>query len=73
MFDLSLAVKASMKIGDFPSKEFAKIFLDSNCSEKIIISIDKVVYRFEDESLLCCNGDSISARGVGADIKEFYQ
>ena len=69
---MSLAVKCSMMLDDFPTKEFAKTFLDSNCSEKIIISIDKVVYRFEDTSLLCCDGDSISARGVGADIKEFH-
>lgn len=71
MFNMSLAVKFSMVMQDFPTKELAKIFLDSNCSEKIIISIDKVVYKFEDTSLLCCDGNDVKARPAGADISEF--
>lgn len=71
MFNLSLAVRYSMKIDSFKTKQDCRDFLDSNCIDKIIVSLDKVVYRFEDESLLCCDGNNILARGVGADINEF--
>lgn len=71
MFNFSLAVKASMIVGDFESKEQCRDFLDITCIDKKIISIDKVIYTFEDDSFLCCDGNDIKARAVGSDMSEF--
>lgn len=61
-FNFCLAVKASMLLNDFESKEQCRDFLDVSCVDKDVLSVDKVIYTFEDGSFLCCDGDSVKAR-----------
>ena len=71
MFDFCLSVKASMKLDNFDSREHFCNFLDDISTDKEILSVDKVIYIFEDESFLFCDGDSVKARPAGSNKSEF--
>lgn len=71
MFNFNLAVKASMKVSDFSSKEEFQAYLNSVSVNNKTISTDNIIYFFDDESFLCCQGDNVHARAAGSDISEF--
>lgn len=73
MFDykMSKAVEITMRLGEFKTKDSLKDFLDLESVGKEVLSIDKVIYTFEDGSFICCNGDDIKGRPAGHSKDEF--
>lgn len=71
MFNFCLAMEASFKASEFNTKHEYRDYLDLNCVDKKVISIDKVIYTFEDKSFLCCDGNDIKARPAGHDVSNF--
>lgn len=66
------AVEASLVVNALETKEQRRDYLDINCTEKEIISLDKVIYNFSDGSFIFCDGLSISARASDYSKAEFF-